>query len=212
MGAVGPDVKIQKASARNQTYANTQVINGANTANVEKTAMDGLTAKWGHLSAEERIALRKAKVESNAQMRLERMERELNNANPELRAHFNDKHGADIPLQPNIERRAVDGTHPRDPNIKAMRAQASSKFNDARTQLEIMNDAMTRELRGLPKYDGFDGKGNPFVVGRESSGVGFGFYPNKLSPLVPLFSPKLEGWVVRFDKDLHLPYTAYPTK
>ena len=47
--------------------------------------------------------------------------------------------------------------------------------------------------KSLPKFDGFDGKGNPIVVGRESSGVGFGFYQNKLSPSVPLFSPKSEG-------------------
>ena len=47
--------------------------------------------------------------------------------------------------------------------------------------------------KSLPKFDGFDGKGNPIVVGRESSGVGLGFYQNKLSPSVPLFSPKLEG-------------------
>jgi hypothetical protein len=137
----------------------------------------------------------------------------LNSNNPGLNAHFVDKHGPDIPLRPNLEQRSIDGTHPRAVSTPGRpRPQTSTQFQDWRTQMGVINEATTREARGLPKFNFFDAQGNPSVVGRNSAGVGWGFTPNRISPLAPTFNPKLDGWIVRFDSNLGVPFTGYPTR
>jgi len=67
-------------------------------------------------------------------------------------------------------------------------------------------------MRGLPKYNGFDAQNNPVVVGRYPNGVGYGFTPNRASPTFPIFNPQMNGWILRFDDALGVPFTGYPTK
>jgi len=172
-----------------------------------------LRAKWGRLSAEERRALIQSKVDANAEKWVRGYEANLNQQYPELDAHFVDKHGPNIPLRPNLEQRAIDGTHPTTGQTPGRpRAQTSSQFKDWKTQMEVINEATTREARGLPKYNFFDTQGNPAVIGNNSAGVGRSFTPNKLSPLTPTFNPQLNGWIIRFDSITGAPFTGYPTK
>lgn len=78
--------------------------------------------------------------------------------------------------------------------------------------MSVINEAVTREARGLPKYNFFDSRNNPSVIGSNSAGVGWGFSPNRLSPSSPTFNPQLNGWIVRFDPVTGAPFTAYPTR
>ncbi len=172
-----------------------------------------LREKWGHLSARERQSLIQLKAEASAERWVRGYEDDLNLQYPELDAHFVDKHAPDIPLRPNLEQRSIDGTHPRSGQTPSKpKAQPSSQFQDWRTQRNVINEAITRESRGLPKYNAFDVQGNPAVVGSNSGGVGWGFTPNRLSPTTPTFNPQLNGWIIRFDSDIGVPFTGYPTK
>lgn len=165
------------------------------------------------MNAAERRASLDTKVEASAERWVKNYERDLNQQYVGLDAHFAYKHGPDIPLRPNLEQRAIDGSNPRTGQVPSRpRAQPSSQFKDWRTQRDVMNEAVTREARGLPKYNHFDLNGNPAVIGNSSSGVGWGFTPNRLSPATPIYNPQLNGWIVRFDSFHGAPFTAYPTR
>jgi hypothetical protein len=180
---------------------------------VANSRMAELEAKWGHLSAAERRTLLDAKVEANAERWVSGYEHSLNQRYPGLDAHFAELHGPDIPLRPNLELRAVNGTNPRTGLLPSRpRAQSSSQFRDWVTQRDVLNEAVTREARGLPKYNHFDRYGNPAVIGSNPGGVGWGFTPNRLSPSSPIYNPQLNGWIVRFDATTGVPFTAYPTR
>jgi hypothetical protein len=171
-------------------------------------------AKWGHLNATERQELIHSKAESNAKRRVDELEDGLNRTifsqNPQhMKAHFTDKHAPDIdtPLNPNphFEGRAIDGRHPRtgDP-LKKPKASHSSRFDDWRTMFNVLNEATTREARGLPRYNAGtlpDGRPITRVVGYDSSiSYGQGYDAIKKSATAPQFNPKLHGWTVNFDQ------------
>ncbi|MFV5536462.1 LysM peptidoglycan-binding domain-containing protein [Acinetobacter pittii] len=180
---------------------------------VSKSPGAALRDKWGYLDKKERQILIESKVEANAERWVRNYEIKLNEQYPSLNAHFVDKHGPDIPLQPNLEQRSIDGRHPRT-GTRSRRGQAeiSSQFNDWRTQMAVINEATTRVDRGLPRYTGVDRYNNPVVSGRSSTGVGRGYMPNRQNPSQPIFNPELNGWLMRFERTKNIPFTGYPTK
>ena len=164
------------------------------------TRAQELKKKYGHLSVKERRDLIEQKSEANAERWVRDYESKLATENPGLNLHFVDKHGADTPLTPNLRQRSIDGSHPRTGSrTRRSRPQTSSQFKDWCTQRDIINEATTREARGLPKYNGVDRQGNPIVKGTNTQGVGHGFSPNRRDPSSPVFNDQLDNWVVRFD-------------
>ncbi|MDV7553786.1 hypothetical protein R4530_16650, partial [Acinetobacter baumannii] len=180
-----------------------------------------LRDKWGYLSSAERQNLIVSKGEAVAERWVNKFEDNLNqtyfaNKPKFMQAHFVEKHAPDIPLRPNLEARAIDGRHPRTgiPS-KTGRPQTSSQFYSWRTQMDVINEAITRDIRGLPRYNaGLDKQGDliPAVVGYKASGVGQGFTPTRRGQEAPSYNSQMNGWKVVFDDDHHVPYTAYPTK
>ncbi|MDV7374822.1 hypothetical protein R4795_14645, partial [Acinetobacter baumannii] len=193
------------------------------TASMPVTKSPGaiLRDKWGYLSSAERQNLIVSKGEAVAERWVNKFEDNLNqtyfaNKPKFMQAHFVEKHGPDIPLRPNLEARAIDGRHPRTgiPS-KTGRPQTSSQFYSWRTQMDVINEAITRDIRGLPRYNaGLDKQGDliPAVVGYKASGVGHGFTPTRRGQEAPSYNSQMNGWKVVFDDDHHVPYTAYPTK
>lgn len=173
-----------------------------------------LKAKYGYLSATERRALLDQKAEVSAERWVKDLENTLDANYPDLNPHFVDKHGPDIPLRPNLEGRAINGAHPRTGVTRGRRPrpQVSSQFNDWKTQMHVLNEATTREARGLPRYNAVDTQGNPAVKGTYPGGVGRGFVPNRQDPLNPIFNTSLENWLIRFDSTTNMPFTGYPTR
>ena len=78
--------------------------------------------------------------------------------------------------------------------------------------MHVLNEANTREARGLTKYNAVDTQGNNAIIGRMDSGVGRGYSPNRADPSNPRYNDKLDGWTVRIDPNTGEPFTAYPTK
>jgi len=171
---------------------------------------ESLRAKWGHLSQAERRELITQKAEASAERWIKGFENSLARDYPGLNPHFVDKHGPDIPLRPNLEQRSIDGSHPR--TGTRGRPQTSSQFNDWRTQRNVLNEAITRQSRGLPRYNSVDRYGNPQVTGSYPGGAGRGFSPNRRDRLNPNFNPNLENWTVRFNSNYNQPFTAYPSR
>uniref|UniRef100_UPI003AA90DAC RHS repeat-associated core domain-containing protein n=1 Tax=Vibrio rumoiensis TaxID=76258 RepID=UPI003AA90DAC len=169
-----------------------------------------LNNKWGHLTSSERSALLQQKVELNAERWVREYEVNLGQRYPGLNPHFVDKHGPDIPLRPNLASRAIDGSHPRT-GAPGRFPQPSSQFKDWQTQRNIINEAITREARGLPKYNGFDRQGNPVVTGTYHETVGRGFTKNRQNLSQPHFNPNYTKWTIRFDAGTGQPFTGYPT-
>lgn len=77
--------------------------------------------------------------------------------------------------------------------------------------MHALNEALTREARGLSRYNGVDGRGNPAVVGSSVNGAGRGFRPNRQDPNSPVFED-LPNWIIRFDPTTERPFTGYPTR
>ncbi len=118
-----------------------------------------LRQKYAHLSPEQRAARIAQRGEDSAKRWVEKLEQRLG-------SHFVEKHAPDIPLRPNLARRSIDGSHPRT-GAPGDYAQPSSQFVDWRTQMHALNEAMTREARGLPVANYYiNGNANlPAVLG-----------------------------------------------
>ena len=160
-----------------------------------------------------RRELIRIKVEANAERWVRRLEASINESNPAVDAHFVQKHGPDIATRPNLERRAIDGTNPRTGiTPRSQRPSPSSQFKDWRTQMNVLNEATTRTVRGLSRYNFQVPGGGPAVVGYDPAGIGHGFFPNPLNRTSPTFVSPLNGWIVRFDRATGLPFTAYATR
>lgn len=91
------------------------------------------------------------------------------------------------------------------------KVNASSQFKNWRLQLHALNDATSREARGLSKFTGFDNKNNPIVQGELPNG-GRGYKPNKKDPSNPKYNDSMNNYEVKFDKKTDKPYTAFPKK
>ncbi|MBC3387163.1 hypothetical protein [Pseudomonas sp. SWRI179] len=72
-----------------------------------------------------------------------------------------------------------------------------------------MNEALTREARGLPRFTGEDKRGNP-VVRMYLPKVGQGYIPNVHDRGNPIFQSEINVFEVRFDYETLRPVTAYP--
>ncbi|WP_038177709.1 RHS repeat domain-containing protein, partial [Vibrio rhizosphaerae] len=167
-------------------------------------------SEFKELTREQRQQLIAQKVELNAERWVREYEVNLGQSYPGLNPHFVDKHGPDIPLRPNLASRAIDGSHPRT-GAPGRFPQPSSQFKDWQTQRNIINEAITREARGLPKYNGFDSQGNPVVTGTYHETVGRGFTKNRQNLSQPHFNPNYTKWTIRFDAGTGQPFTGYPT-
>lgn len=89
------------------------------------------------------------------------------------------------------------------------RANCSTKFNSFRIQHQAINEALTREARGLPRFTGEDKRGNP-VVRLYMPKVGQGYIPNVNDRENPIFQSEINVFEVRFDYETLRPVTAYP--
>lgn len=126
--------------------------------------------------------------------------------------HTVGKHGPEV-SDAALKQRAIDGTNPqtgRTPNPP--RPNPSSQFNDWRTQMNAINDALSREARGLSKYTGVDTSPskNPIVTGNMNNGYGRSYRPNNKDK----YNPKLNilhRYELKFRTD-GTPFTGYPKK
>lgn len=89
------------------------------------------------------------------------------------------------------------------------RANCSTKFNSFRVQHQAINEALTREARGLPRFTGEDKRGNP-IVRMYMPKVGQGYIPNAFDRENPIFQSEINVFEVRFDYETLRPVTAYP--
>jgi hypothetical protein len=92
---------------------------------------------------------------------------------------------------------------------KRWRAVPSSRFISHRAQLNVYNEAMTRETRKMSRFTGEDSKGN-LVVRMEAENVGEGYEPNPLDPANPRFIPQMNAFEMKFDFETLQPIALYP--
>jgi RHS repeat-associated protein len=107
------------------------VVSGAETRGGVATATgSSLQAKWGHLSASERRALLEVKAEANAFRRLQEMEAAM------PRAHYLERHGAQLNLQSQFDRVAY-GFNPTT-GAQQYIPSAATRFMSHRDQLNVI--------------------------------------------------------------------------
>lgn len=95
--------------------------------------MTELQGKWGHLTSSERTALTQTKLEANAFRRLE----ELQAATP--KAHFLERHGAQLSLQSQFDRAAF-GINPTT-GVQQFVPPSATRFLSNRDQLNAITRA-----------------------------------------------------------------------
>ena len=95
------------------------------------------------------------------------------------------------------------------PKPRQWYANCSTRFNSFRIQHQAINEALTREARGLPRFTGEDKRGNP-VVRMYMPKVGQGYIPNVNDRENPIFQSEINVFEVRFDYETLRPVTAYP--
>jgi len=78
--------------------------------------------------------------------------------------------------------------------------------------MNVLNEATSREARGLARYNSMDRQGNPAVIGSYPGGAGHGFTPNRSDLSSPVFNERLDNWIIRFDPATNQPFTGYPTR
>jgi hypothetical protein len=91
------------------------------------------------------------------------------------------------------------------------RGVPSSRFISNRAQMNAYNEALTREVRNMPRFTGEDSMGN-LVVRMPAEGVGEGYEPNPSEPTEPRFIPKMNGFEMKFDFETLQPYALYPVE
>lgn len=91
------------------------------------------------------------------------------------------------------------------------RGVPSSRFISNRAQMNAYNEALTREIRNMPRFTGEDSMGN-LVVRMPAKGVGEGYEPNPSEPKEPRFIPKMNAFEMKFDFETLQPYALYPVE
>jgi hypothetical protein len=91
------------------------------------------------------------------------------------------------------------------------RGVPSSRFTSDRAQMNAYNEALTREIRNMPRFTGEDSMGN-LVVRMPAEGVGEGYEPNPSEPTEPRFMPKMNAFEMKFDFETLQPYALYPVE
>lgn len=129
----------------------------------------------------------------------------------EFGMHTVSKHGPEVP-DAALKQRAIDGTNPADGKThKKSFPQKSSQFNSWKLQMHAINEALTREARGLPLSNGTDTKGNK-VLRIEQPGAGRSYKPNKSDPSNPTLNNNMNGVEIKLSKTTGKPFTAFPTE
>ncbi|MDT3314203.1 hypothetical protein QZR14_22815 [Pseudomonas sp. rhizo66] len=93
----------------------------------------------------------------------------------------------------------------------SFRGVPSSRFISYRAQMNSYNEALTREIRNMPRFTGEDSMGN-LVVRMPAEGVGEGYEPNPSEPTEPRFMPKMNAFEMKFDFETLQPYALYPVE
>ncbi|WP_414868630.1 hypothetical protein [Pseudomonas sp. IT-347P] len=93
----------------------------------------------------------------------------------------------------------------------SFRGVPSSRFISYRAQMNAYNEALTREIRNMPRFTGEDSMGN-LVVRMPAEGVGEGYEPNPSEPTEPRFMPKMNAFEMKFDFETLQPYALYPVE
>ncbi|MFC6476092.1 hypothetical protein ACFQDN_05090 [Pseudomonas asuensis] len=124
--------------------------------------------------------------------------------------HTIGKHGPEVPRD-KLKQRAIDGSDPITGKApKKAKGNPSSQFKNWKLQLHAINEALTREARGLSKFTGQDMNENP-IVRIEQASSGHGYKPNKKDSNNPHEIKNMDGAEIKFDKEDHdRPFTAYP--
>ena len=91
------------------------------------------------------------------------------------------------------------------------RGVPSSRFISNRAQMNAYNEALTREIRNMPRFTGEDSMGN-LVVRMPAEGVGEGYEANPSEPTEPRFMPKMNAFEMKFDFETLQPYALYPVE
>ena len=75
--------------------------------------------------------------------------------------------------------------------------------------MSAINEALTRESRGLSKFTGRDKDESP-IVRMEQPGGGAGYRPNKRDNNNPIKVDGMNGAEVKFDENTEKPFTEFP--
>jgi hypothetical protein len=109
----------------------------------------------------------------------------------------------------------LDGHHATDKKSDigrdTFRGVPSSRFISNRAQMNAYNEALTRDIRNMPRFTGEDSMGN-LVVRMPAEGVGEGYEPNPSAPTEPRFMPKMNAFEMKFDFETLQPYALYPVE
>lgn len=114
------------------------------------------------------------------------------------------RYGSYMPKERSLDVHASDVKSPR-----KWRANCSTRFNSFRIQHQAINEALTREVRGLPRFTGEDKRGNP-IVRMYMPKVGQGYIPNVNDRENPIFQSEINVVEVRFDYETLRPVAYYP--
>ncbi|MGE1153191.1 hypothetical protein [Pseudomonas kitaguniensis] len=106
-----------------------------------------------------------------------------------------------------LKQRAIDGTLPI--TGEAGPTRPSAQFKSWRVQLAVLEEANSRETRQMEPFTGEDEYGNP-IIRMEMQDCGRGYTPNGKFPDHPKLNEKMNGAVVKFDRESKKPYTAFP--
>jgi hypothetical protein len=90
-------------------------------------------------------------------------------------------------------------------------ANCSSQFVSFAAQLHALNEAKTREARGMSRFTGEDAMGN-LVVRMSAPKNGRGYIPNTVDPQNPIFIAEMNAFEVKYDYETLRPITAYPVE
>lgn len=95
--------------------------------------------------------------------------------------HTIGKHGPEV-SDATLKQRAVDGTDPiTGKTPRNAKGSPSSQFNSWKLHTNAINEALTREARGLSGFTGQDANLND-IVRIEQPGAGRGYKPNRRDP------------------------------
>ncbi len=106
-------------------------VEGGSNATAELSPGATLRQKYSHLAANERVALIESKAEANAFRRLQEMEGST------TKAHYLEKHGAQLDLQSQFDR-AAHGINPTTGQLQ-YKPPAATRFLSHRDQLNVIN-------------------------------------------------------------------------
>lgn len=155
------------------------------------------------MTAEQRRARIEELSEANAKRQVQKYEAQYN-------MHTIGKHSPEIPDSA-LKQRAIDGTNPiTGIPEKNKKGNPSSQFKSWKLQMHAINEALTREVRKMPRFTGKDVRDND-IVRVEMPNSGRGYTPNKKDKANPLYNDSMNGAEVKFDS-AGRPFTAFPTK